>query len=149
MVFSRRAPTLVFSLLNPMGGGAFCRLVEGLAFTIATPDCWTKSCSSMVPDAGFPAWWGRFPLGVPFERAKGTKTRLGRSPLRTSLGYAQYRGVDSTRRGKAPPLAILSPISHRGEMGPSGARPQAGQPESSISWENAMMAYKMLCCAIF
>ena len=29
----------------------------------------------------------------------------------------QYRGVDSTRRGKAPPLAILSPISHRGEMG--------------------------------
>ena len=32
-------------------------------------------------------------------------------------------GVDSTRRGKAPPLAILSPISHRGEMGPSGASP--------------------------
>ena len=30
--------------------------------------------------------WGRSPLGVPFERAKGTKTRLGRSPLRTSLG---------------------------------------------------------------
>ena len=36
---------------------------------------------------GLPAWWGRFPLGVPFDRAKGTKTRLGRSPLRTSLGY--------------------------------------------------------------
>ena len=35
--------------------------------------------------SGLPAWWGRFPLGVPFERAKGTKTRLGRSPLRTSL----------------------------------------------------------------
>ena len=34
-----------------------------------------------------PAWWGRSPLGVPFGRAKGTKTRLGRSPLRTSLGY--------------------------------------------------------------
>ena len=34
-----------------------------------------------------PAWWGRFPLGVSFERAKETKTRLGRSPLRTSLGY--------------------------------------------------------------
>ena len=70
-----------------MGGGAFCRLVEGLAFTIATPDCWTKSCSSMVPDAGLPAWWGRFPLGVPFARSKGTKTRLGRSPLSTPLGY--------------------------------------------------------------
>ena len=34
-----------------------------------------------------PAGWGRFPLGVSFERAKETKTRLGRSPLRTSLGY--------------------------------------------------------------
>ena len=33
------------------------------------------------------AWWGRSPLGVPFARSKGTKTRLGRSPLRTSLGY--------------------------------------------------------------
>ena len=35
---------------------------------------------------GLPAWRGRFPLGVPFERAKGTKTRLGRSPLSTPLG---------------------------------------------------------------
>ena len=34
-----------------------------------------------------PAWWGRSPLGVSFERAKETKTRLGRSPLRTPLGY--------------------------------------------------------------
>ena len=40
-----------------------------------------------APVSGLPAWWGRCPLGVPFERAKGTKTRLGRSPLRTSLGY--------------------------------------------------------------
>ena len=31
-------------------------------------------------------WQGRSPLGVPFERTKGTKTRLGRSPLRTPLG---------------------------------------------------------------
>ena len=37
--------------------------------------------------AGLPARWGRYPLGVPFVRPKGTKTRLGRSPLRTSLGY--------------------------------------------------------------
>ena len=35
--------------------------------------------------------------------------------------------VDSTRRGKAPPLAILSPISHRGEIGPSGASPAGAQ----------------------
>ena len=34
-----------------------------------------------------PAWWGRSPLGVSFERAKETKTRLGRSPLSTPLGY--------------------------------------------------------------
>ena len=34
-----------------------------------------------------PAWWGRYPLGVSFERAKETKTRLGRSPLSTPLGY--------------------------------------------------------------
>ena len=46
-----------------------------------------RSCSSKRPRSGLPAWWGRFPLGVPFERAKGTKTRLGRSPLRTSLGH--------------------------------------------------------------
>jgi len=46
-----------------------------------------RSCSSKRPRSGLPAWWGRFPLGVPFARPKGTKTRLGRSPLRTSLGY--------------------------------------------------------------
>ena len=34
-----------------------------------------RSCSSKRPRSGLPAWWGRFPLGVPFERAKGTKTR--------------------------------------------------------------------------
>ena len=41
----------------------------------------------MLPFSGLPAWWGRSPLGVSFERAKETKTRLGRSPLRTPLGY--------------------------------------------------------------
>ena len=46
-----------------------------------------RGCSSKGPGSGLPAWWGRSPLGVPFERAKGTKTRLGRSPLRTPLGY--------------------------------------------------------------
>ena len=37
--------------------------------------------------SGLPAWRGRSPLGVSFERAKETKTRLGRSPLSTPLGY--------------------------------------------------------------
>ena len=36
--------------------------------------------------SGLASLVGRSPLGVPFVRAKGTKTRLGRSPLRTSLG---------------------------------------------------------------
>ena len=47
--------------------------------------------------SGLPAWWGRFPLGVPFARSKGTKTRLGRSPLRTSLGYWLERAPFSLR----------------------------------------------------
>ena len=49
--------------------------------------------------SGLPAWWGRFPLGVPFARSKGTKTRLGRSPLRTSLGYeaGPASSLDSAR----------------------------------------------------
>ena len=42
---------------------------------------------SNVLGSGLPAWWGRSPLGVPFARSKGTKNRLGRSSLRTSLGY--------------------------------------------------------------
>ena len=46
-------------------------------------------------------------------------TRQG--PKQGERRDSQYRGVDSTRRGKAPPLAILSPLSHRGERGPSGA----------------------------
>ena len=38
-------------------------------------------------NTGLPAWWGRSPLGVTFVRAKVTKTRPGRSPLGTPLGY--------------------------------------------------------------
>ena len=60
-----------------------------------------RSCSSNRPRSGLPAWWGRFPLGVPFERAKGTKTRLGRSPLRTSLGYEAGPAV-VLRPGRKP-----------------------------------------------
>ena len=46
--------------------------------------------------SGLPAWWGRFPLGVPFARSKGTKTRLGRSRRREpgirALGTAAHQG---------------------------------------------------------
>ena len=55
---------------------------------------------------GLPAWRGRFPLGVPFDRAKGTKTRLGRSPLRTSLGVRGWTCV-KPRFGPSPLLWLL------------------------------------------
>ena len=58
----------------------------------------TKVCSSNRPCF---TWWGRFPLGVSFERAKETKTRLGRSPLRTSLGVPVWNCVKS-RFGPGP-----------------------------------------------
>ncbi|OUP41357.1 hypothetical protein B5F22_10150, partial [Pseudoflavonifractor sp. An187] len=44
----------------------------------------------------------------------------------------QYRGVDSTRRGKAPPLAILSPISHRGKIGHKRSVPGGGGGQGQI-----------------
>ena len=53
-----------------------------------------------------PAWWGRYPLGVSFERAKETKTRLGRSPLRTSLGVRGWACVKS-KFGPSPLLWLL------------------------------------------
>ena len=46
-----------------------------------------RGCRLTARGSGLPAWWGRSPLGVSFERAKETKTRLGRSPLSTPLGY--------------------------------------------------------------
>ena len=63
-----------------------------------------------------PAWWGRFPLGVSFERAKETKTRLGRSPLRTSLGVRGWACVKS----KFGPLPLLWPLAlppHQATLG--------------------------------
>ena len=34
-----------------------------------------------VPVSGLPAWWGRFPLGVPFDWPKGTKSHQRGPPL--------------------------------------------------------------------
>ena len=45
-----------------------------------------------------PVLRGRSPLGVSFERAKETKTRLGRSPLSTPL---RYQAVNASRLGSA------------------------------------------------
>ena len=66
--------------------------------------------------SGLPAWRGRFPLGVPFERAKGTKTRLGRSPLRTSLGVRGWACVKSMV-GPSPLMWPLSLPLHQATLG--------------------------------
>ncbi len=66
--------------------------------------------------SGLPAWWGRFPLGVPFERTKGTKIRLGRSPLRTSLGGRGCPCVKS-RFGPSPLLWLLLLPPHQATLG--------------------------------
>ena len=66
--------------------------------------------------SGLPAWWGRFPLGVPFERAKGTKTRLGRSPLRTSLWVRGWACVKS-KFGPSPLLWFLLLPPHQATLG--------------------------------
>ena len=65
----------------------------------------------MLSGSGLPAWWGRFPLGVSFDRAKETKTRLGRSPLRTSPGYEA--GPASVLR------SALAPVGSHGWSGKS------------------------------
>ena len=67
-----------------------------------------------------PAWWGRFPLGVSFERAKETKTRLGRSPLRTSLGV---RGC--------PCVFLFS------ALGPVGSHRWHGKPMGSACFSDS------------
>ena len=56
--------------------------------------------------SGLPAWWGRSPLGVSFERAKETKTRLGRSPLSTPLGVRGWACVKAI----FGPLVLLGPL---------------------------------------
>ena len=61
------------------------------------------------------------------HRAKG---RTEKGALST-----QYRGVDSTRRGKAPPLAVFGDFLPA-ESHPSGASHPAGKPESGRSEEH-------------
>ena len=61
-------------------------------------------CSSKQHSSGFPARWGRYPLGVSFERAKETKTRLGRS-RRREPGYRQLGTV--AHQGEALVVEVL------------------------------------------
>ena len=72
-------------------------------FVLSNFDYWFFYSFSRL---GLPARWGRYPLGVSFERAKETKTRLGRSPLRTSLGVRGWNCVKS----KFGPLPLLWPL---------------------------------------
>ena len=69
-----------------------------------------------VPVSGLPAWWGRFPLGVPFDWPKGTKSHLGRSPLRTSL---RVRGCPCVKAmfGPSPLLWRLVMPPHQATLG--------------------------------
>ena len=70
--------------------------------------------SDRVEESRFPFWYGNRP-----------SARSGKQLL-----TAQNGGVDSTRRGKAPPLAILSCLSHRGERHPA-EQAQAGKPKTA------------------
>ena len=66
--------------------------------------------------SGLPAWWGRSPLGVSFERAKETKTRLGLSPLSTPLGVPGWACVKS-RFGPSLLLWRLVVPPHQATLG--------------------------------
>ena len=85
--------------------------------------------------ASTPGYHGSWPYnwvvsisGPTLEKRRSRRREPDHQPLRTAANQGKalaieglffrevgmfYRGVDSTRRGKAPPLAILSPISHR------------------------------------
>ena len=62
--------------------------------------------SSNLSSAHLPVRRGRSPLGVSFERAKETKTRLGRSPLSTPLGVRGWACVKAI----FGPLVLLGPL---------------------------------------
>ena len=87
--------------------------------------------------AGLPARWGRYPLGVPFVRPKGTKTRLGRSPLRTSLGY---EAGPASRLYSARHLCCGSWYCHHTRP-PWAAGPMARQfPRPGLPWHSGVPA---------
>ena len=87
--------------------------------------------------SGLPAWWGRSPLGVPFGRAKGTKTRLGRSPLRTSLGY-EAGPASSLYSARHP---CCGPCLCHHTRPPWSAGPMAGWfPPPGLPWSSGVPA---------
>ena len=94
------------------------------------------NCSNFS-GAGLPAWRGRCPLGVPFERAKGTKTRLGRSPLRTPPGVRDWECVKAMF-GPLPLLWLLFLPLHQATM---AAGPMAGWfSRPGLSWRSGVAA---------
>ena len=68
-----------------------------------------------VSGAGLPAWRGRS-AGVHFDWPKWTKSHLGRSPLRTSLGVRGWACVKSVV-GPSPLLWPLFVPPHRATLG--------------------------------
>ena len=90
-----------------------------------------------VPVSGLPAWRGRYPLGVSFGRAKETKTRLGRSPLRTSLGYEV---APASRLCSARHPCCGSCLCHHTRP-PWTAGPMAGRfPRPGLPWRSGVPA---------
>ena len=87
--------------------------------------------------SGLPAWRGRFPLGVSFERAKETKTRLGRSPLSTPLGY---EAVNAPSLWSARHPCCGSCHCHHTKL-PWAAGPMAGWfPCPGLPWRSGVPA---------
>ena len=87
--------------------------------------------------SGLPAWWGRFPLGVSFARSKETKTRLGRSPLRTSLGY---EAAPASRLCPARDPCCGPCLCHYTRP-PWAAGPMAGRfPRPGLPWKSGVPA---------
>ena len=78
--------------------------------------------------SGLPAWWGRSPLGVSFERAKETKTRLGRS-RRRKHGLTPCGAVVGAVACPARGYPGIAP----GDSGGASPSPTTGHRESGQS----------------
>ena len=70
----------------------------------------------LTPLSDLEAWGTRSPLGVPFARSKGTKTRLGRSPPKYPPGVRGWPCV-KTRFGPSPLLWHLVVPPHQATLG--------------------------------
>ena len=103
-------------------------------FVLSNFDYWFFYSFSRL---GLPARWGRYPLGVSFERAKETKTRLGLSPLSTPLGY---QAVHTSRLGSARHACCGPCLCHHTRL-PWAAGPITRWfPSPSLPWRSGVPA---------